>query len=226
MLVLSLCQIPYYGRRFIVAVFVAIFFFLVYFFCDQVLWSSARKSLPNIISVPFFKFPQSHVARSPGGVEVNVRIFRLKPRATQVAEMGIALEADHMVAAHHFLTPSVACWAGGGVQLDVFFRSPLLCAYFVLSPRETNGELSMPARFANLAECKIAILADGQSLARRRQFFNSWFGTRRLHLVFVLGFYIGLCHLAELPFLWVLFGAGCSLTPRSRTIDGGFVGLE
>lgn len=49
-----------------------------------------------------------------------IRIPRIQPRRTQVAEMAVTFEADHMITSMCFLSAGRACWAWCGVFLEVF----------------------------------------------------------------------------------------------------------
>lgn len=89
--------------------------------------------------------------------------------AAQIAEMGIALEADHVVAPVRLLRARVARRARLRVQLHVLLARALLGRDLELAAREAGEVFAVPARFADEAEGKGAVLADGEAVFRRRQ---------------------------------------------------------
>jgi len=57
----------------------------------------------SLALIPFLQLPQSHMTLRPRLIEMPIRLPGFQPRATQVAEMGIALKTYHVVAAVRFL---------------------------------------------------------------------------------------------------------------------------
>jgi len=64
-----------------------------------------------------FTLPQPLVTRLPFGVEVLVGIVLGKPAAAQIAKVGVAFEAYHVIASHSLLAARVASRAGRGMAL-------------------------------------------------------------------------------------------------------------
>lgn len=93
-----------------------------------------------------------------------IRILLDQVAATEIAEMGIALEADHVVAAVRLLGARVARRARLRVQLHVFLARALLGRDLESAPREAGEVFAVPARFADEAEGEGAVFADGEAV--------------------------------------------------------------
>lgn len=151
-----------------------------------------------------------------------VWIALVKPGAAQIAEMGVAFEADHMVAAHRFLAARVACRARSCVHCHVFLRGKLLARQLVLLARKAREEFAVPASLAYFAESKSAVFANREAFMRRRH--DVFVGitivfSRPWGLVFFVGIGIlrgGLCFL----------GACGALAPLAWAVDGGSIGFQ
>ena len=113
-----------------------------------------------------------------------VRVVRSEPVATQVAEVGIALVASHMIAALRFRGGGIAVGAGRGVLRDVVVG----CLFF-------GGELGGIARVAALertvpgfvaysakGEAAFGVLADGEAVVRVVCYVGGVFVHRRLRI--------------------------------------------
>lgn len=99
-----------------------------------------------------FVFPKAHVAGASGGVEVHVGVYFVQPGAAQIAKVGLALGAHHVIAAHCFLAGCVTGGAMGGVLLDVVFGGFFFGRELGLLARKAGGEFAVPGGFAYLAE--------------------------------------------------------------------------
>ena len=93
-----------------------------------------------------------------------IRVLLDQVTATQIAEMGIAFEADHVVAAVRLLGAHVARRTRLRVQLHVFLARALLGRDLELAPREAGEVFAVPARFADQAEGEGAVFADGEAV--------------------------------------------------------------
>ena len=74
--------------------------------------------------------------------------------------MGIALEADHVVAAVCLLGARIACRAGLSVQIHVLLRSALFSCDLELGAGEAGEIFAVPGGFADEAEGEDAVFAD------------------------------------------------------------------
>ena len=143
--------------------------------------------------------------------------------------MGIALEANHVIAAHCLLAPCIASWAGRGVNFDVILRCFLLGRELVCSAGEASEKLAVPTCFADFTKGKGTIFTDRQAFRWRwKDVFGGIFiiserlgGDARIvrfrinvRIRRLVGYGVG------------LLGTCRSLTPLPRTINGRAVGLK
>lgn len=123
-----------------------------------------------------------------------VRVTLIEPGAAQIAEMGVAFEADHVVAAHGFLAARVARRARSRVHRHVFLGSKLLARQLVLLAREAREKFAVPAGLAYFAESKGAVFANREAFVRGRH--GVFVGvtivfSRSRSLAFFVGFFVG-----------------------------------
>ena len=97
------------------------------------------------------------------GIVVLVGIAFVEVGATEVAEMRVAFETNHVVASMGLLGTGVACWAWLGVQLHVLLGSSFLGCELELGAWEADEIFAVPAFFADFAKCESTILADGET---------------------------------------------------------------
>jgi hypothetical protein len=147
-------------------------------------WATASSEpQADIITVTALQLPQTHIARGDlaigGLVVVLIGIRRVQPRGAQIAEVGVAPGAYHVIAAMSLLCGSTARRTGAGVQLEVLERSLLLLRE--LGPIALGGaedKFAVPCLEASAAERKPAVLAYRQSLRRARGPFSLVFLVR------------------------------------------------
>ena len=147
-----------------------------------------------------------------------VRIGFVEISAAQVAEMGVAFEADHMIASMGLLGSGITCRTRLGVQLHVLFRRPFLFCQLELGAWEADEVFAMPTCFADFAECEIAVFTYCKAFGWR---WESIFGS-----IAVIGLrFIGLLSIISLIKL-AFAGTSRSLTPLARTVDRCFIRFE
>jgi len=78
----------------------------------------------------------------------------------KVAEMGFAVETNHVVATQGLLCPSIAGGARCGIFLEVRSGSGFFFTDFFLATGTASCKLTMPTFTANTAESKATVLAD------------------------------------------------------------------
>lgn len=152
-----------------------------------------------------------------------IRVALIEPSTAQIAEMRVALEADHMVTTHRFLAARITRRARSCVHCHVFLRCQLLARQLVLLARKAREEFAMPAGLTYFAEGKGAVFANRESFLRRRH--GVFVGvaivlSRRQALAFFVGFFVGF--LRGLGFL----GACGALTPLAWAVDGSSIGFQ
>lgn len=79
---------------------------------------------------------------------------------TQIAEVGIAFEADHMVASVRLLGSGITCRTRLRMKLHVVFGGLLLGCELKSAAGKAREVFAMPASFANFAKSKVAVFAD------------------------------------------------------------------
>lgn len=144
--------------------------------------------------------------------------------------MGIAFEADHVIAAHRLLCRGVASRTRSAVLFEIvqrrlFFRIELCLASWV-----TKSPFTMPDFLTDHAKCQFAVFANSQAFGHWDVFEFVLFLGRRitpragvLLLCFVTGWSIVL---QEIRPLCMLRLERCALTPLPWAVNGVFVGLE
>ena len=78
----------------------------------------------------------------------------------QIAEMGIAFEADHVVASMRLLSSGITCRAWLRVKLHVVFGGLFLGCELKFATGEAGEVFAMPASFADFAKSEVAVFAD------------------------------------------------------------------
>lgn len=142
-----------------------------------------------------------------------IRIAFVEISPTQIAEVGVAFEADHVVASMRLLSSSITCRARLRMKFHVVFRCLLFGRELKLATGEAGEVFAMPAGFADLAESEVAVFADCEAFGWWRQFL--------LRGVPVVGLrFFGPLHSFIFFFIWfALTGTSWSLTPLARAID-------
>ena len=97
-------------------------------------------------------------------VEVFVGVIRHQVRAAQIAEVSLALEADHMIATHSLLSRRVTGWTRRREALEVIKAGQLFLIELFLSTRIADRHHTMPTLSADNAKSEAAVLADGEAL--------------------------------------------------------------
>ena len=101
------------------------------FIPSHTLASDTSPMVASILSIPAFKLPKPHIASALMVIEVRIRIVWHQIARTQIAEVRVAFEADHVIAAHGFLCRCCTCWTRRGVAFDVVDRGLLFCSHLL-----------------------------------------------------------------------------------------------
>lgn len=153
-----------------------------------------------------------------------VRIFWHEIRAAEIAEVCLALEADHMVTAHGLLSRCIARWTWRAESLEILQRCGFFFIELGLSSRIARRQLTVPDFLAHRAEGVLTILTDTKSLRHGNV----------LRLVFLLGIcslglgvIFGLLNIVKrVIVLGMLFGTSSTLAPLTRAVYGVLVRFE
>ena len=94
----------------------------------------------------------------------------VEPGTAQIAEMRVAPETDHMVAAHGLLASGIASRAGGGVCSEIFFGGFFFGCQLAGFTWEAGREFPVPACTADDAEGEGAVFTDSETFARGWKF--------------------------------------------------------
>lgn len=149
-----------------------------------------------------------------------VRILRLEPCRTEVAEVRVALKADHMVAAMGFLSWSSAGWARSSVQFEVFHRSLVLLRHLtVLGHWDAESELAVPALIASATECVRAVLTDAEEILSGAKFALAFLSVGISIALVGLNFFQSIR-------LTMLLRSRSALAPLARAVDCILVRLQ
>lgn len=139
----------------------------------------------------------------------------------QVAEMGVAFEADHVVASMRLLSSGITCRARLRMKLHVVFGGLFLGGELILAAGEAGEVFAMPACFAYLAKSEIAVFADCKAFGRWRQFLLGDIAVIGLRFISLFGFH------TFFLLVWLAFtGTSWSLTPLARAVDRRFIRFE
>jgi hypothetical protein len=114
----------------------------------------------NTFPIPFLELPKTHITPGLLFVVMLVWVCRRKPCRAQIAKMGTALEANHVIATMSLLTRSRTGGTGCGMSLQVLERFLVLLGEFSgVRFRCTGFEFTVPALVTSAAECEGAVLA-------------------------------------------------------------------
>lgn len=94
-----------------------------------------------------------------------IRIPGIQPRRTQITEMAITFETNHMITSMRFLCAGGAGRTWGGVFLEVFEAGFVFFGEFARGGLwNADCEFAMPALVAAGAEGEGAVFADGEEV--------------------------------------------------------------
>jgi hypothetical protein len=104
------------------------------------------KERPSIhpFTITCLKFPQFHVTGTRQVVEMTVGILWHEVARAEIAKMGLAFEADHVIATHSLLSRRIASRTGRREFLQIRQAGSFFRVEFLLPPRATPSQLTMP----------------------------------------------------------------------------------
>jgi hypothetical protein len=187
-----------------------------------------------VLAVAGLVIPQSLKAVLESGVvEVTIGILGIEPGGAQIAKVGVAPEAYHVVAALGLLRGRVACSTRPRPLLDVFERGLFLFGHFIGVTLEAAAEeFAMPRLITTRAKGEAAVLADAEKilgleadvlsrgLSRSIVAGRVGLGSRVEHVFVIVGF-------AKLKTVGLLVSLRLRgpVAPFPGAVDGRLVGL-
>jgi hypothetical protein len=167
----------------------------------------------HVSSISGLQLPKTHVTSSRLHIIMLVGIFWLEPCRTEVAEVSVTREANHMVAAMGLLSGSSAGRARCSVKFEVLHGRLILFSELAgLGHRDTESEFAVPALVTSAAEGKRTVLAHREKVVSSKKPLSAVISIRialviRFHHLKSLGLSMFLRSSRTLaPFAWAVNG--------------------
>lgn len=102
---------------------------------------------------------------------MSIGVAGLEPGTAKIAEMGVALKAAHVIAAHCLLDSTQTCGTRRSVVPDIFVRGLVFFRQIGGILGMAGLKLSMPAKIADTTICKSAFAAYSEPISGGGELF-------------------------------------------------------